>query len=203
MTTIYLISNNITNKNFINDKNNDNLEFRIKKLSLNNEGINNAIKLSNYFKNINYIYSSEYKASIETSNYLSNKLKRKVRIDKRLNLKTIGITKLSELPNYYHEQAYLDSNYKLYNGESQNDVRNRMYSLINELINKYKNKNIILVTHYINIIYLLKIWCKIKYKEDIIYNNKVISKSTRNDPNIFKLIFNNNKIISIEYLSLD
>ena len=47
MTTIYLISNNITNKNFINDKNNDNLEFRIKKLSLNNEGINNAIKLSN------------------------------------------------------------------------------------------------------------------------------------------------------------
>ena len=31
MVTIYLISNNITNKNFINDKNNDNIEFRIKK----------------------------------------------------------------------------------------------------------------------------------------------------------------------------
>ena len=32
MTTIYLIYNNITNKNFIKDKNNDNLEFTIKKL---------------------------------------------------------------------------------------------------------------------------------------------------------------------------
>ena len=203
MTTIYLISNNITNKNYINDKNNDNLEFRIKKISLNNEGISKAIKLSNYFKNINYIYSSEYNTSLETSNYLSYKLNRKVRIDSRLNLKTIGITKLSQLPNYYHEQSYLDSDYKLNNGESQNDVRNRMYSLINELIYKYNNKNIILVTHYINIIYLLRIWCNIKYKEDIIYNNKVITNSTTNDPNIFKLTFNNNKIISIEYLLLD
>ena len=203
MITIYLVSNNITNKNYINDKNNDNIEYKIKNSSLNYEGINNAIKLANYFKKINYIYSSEYNTAIETSNYLSYKLNRKVRIDNRLNLKTIGITKLSQLPNYYHEQSYLDSSYKLLNGESQNDVRNRMYSIINELINKYNNKNILLVTHYINIIYLLRIWCNIKYKEDIIYNNKVITNSTTNDPNIFKLTFNNNKIISIEYLLLD
>ena len=203
MITIYLVSNNITNKNYINDKNNDNIEYKIKNSSLNYEGINNAIKLANYFKKINYIYSSEYNTAIETSNYLSYKLNKKVRIDNRLNLKTIGITKLSQLPNYYHEQSYLDSNYKLDNGESQNDVRNRMYSIINELINKYNNKNILLVTHYINIIYLLRIWCNIKYKEDIVYNNKVITNSTTNDPNIFKLTFNNNKIISIEYLLLD
>ena len=203
MITIYLVSNNITNKNYINDKNNDNIEYKIKNSSLNYEGINNAIKLANYFKKINYIYSSEYNTAIETSNYLSYKLNKKVRIDNRLNLKTIGITKLSQLPNYYHEQSYLDSNYKLDNGESQNDVRNRMYSIINELINKYNNKNILLVTHYINIIYLLRIWCNIKYKEDILYNNKVITNSTTNDPNIFKLTFNNNKIISIEYLLLD
>ena len=134
MVTIYLISNNITNKNFINDKNNDNIEFRIKKLSLNNTGNNNAIKISklDYFKNTNYIYSSSYNTAIETSKYLSKKINRKINIDNRLDLKTIGIIKLSELPNYYYEQSYLDSNYKLSKGESQEEVRNRMYNFINE-----------------------------------------------------------------------
>ena len=41
MATIYLISNNITNNNSINDKNNDNIEFKLKNKSLNYEGINN------------------------------------------------------------------------------------------------------------------------------------------------------------------
>ena len=133
MTTIYLISNNITNNNSINDKNNDNIEFKLKNKSLNYEGINNAIKISNLkeLKNTNYIFSSSYNTSLETSNYLSKKLNRKVRIDNRLNLRRIGIIKLSELPNYYNEQSFLDINYKLPKGESQEEVRERMYNFIN------------------------------------------------------------------------
>ena len=44
--TIYLVSNNIANKRLINDKNNDNIEYRIRNLSLNKEGIDSAIKIS-------------------------------------------------------------------------------------------------------------------------------------------------------------
>ena len=57
--TIYLVSNNIANKRLINDKNNDNIEYRIRNLSLNKEGIDSAIKISKCLDNINYIYSSK------------------------------------------------------------------------------------------------------------------------------------------------
>ena len=205
MTVIYLISNNITNNNFINDKNNDNIEYKIKNSKLNYEGINNATKISNIkeLENTNYLFSSSYNTSIETSNYLSKKVNRKVRIDNRLDLKRIGITKLSELPNYYNEQSFLDINYKLPKGESQEEVRTRMYNFINYLLDKYKNKKIIAVTHNINIIYLLRIWCIIKYKGKIIFNNKIIANSINNEPNIYKLEFNNKKILNIKFISLD
>ena len=192
MTTIYLVSNNITNKNYINDKNNDNIEFKIKKLSLNNNGINNAIKISKLIKKINYIYSSTYNTGIETANYLSKYRNRTVRLDKRLDLRKIGITKLSELPYYYDEQSYLDSDYKLPKGESQNEVRNRMYNIINEIEIKHQNKNIVLISHKINIIYLLRIWNSIKYNE----------VKNINDPIIYKIVFDCNKIKNIEKLNL-
>lgn len=205
MTTIYLISNNITNNNSINDKNNDNIEFKLKNKSLNYEGINAAIKISNLknLKNTNYIFSSSYNTSLETSNYLSKKLNRKVRIDNRLNLRKIGITKLSELPNYYNEQSFLDINYKLPKGESQEEVRERMYNFINYILDNYNNKKIIILTHNICIIYLLRIWCNIKYKENIIYKGNIISSSINKDPNIYKLEFNNKNITAINYISLD
>ncbi len=187
--TIYLVSNNIANKRLINDKNNDNIEYRIRNLSLNKEGIDSAIKISKCLDNINYIYSSTYNTAIETANYLSIKFKRKVRLDNRLDLRKIGINKLSELPNYYYEQSFLDSNYKLMNGESQEEVRNRMYSFISEVLNKHNNKNIVIVTHSVCILYLLKKWCIINYDGNAIFNNKQILNSDIKDPNIFKLDF--------------
>ena len=204
MTTIYLISNNITNNNHINDKNNDNIEFKIKNSSLNYKGINNAIKISNLdcLKNTNYIFSSSYNTSLETANYLSKKLNRRVRIDNRLNLRKIGINKLSELPNYYNEQTFLDINYKLSKGESQEEVRMRMHNFINYILDKYSNKKIIIITHNICIIYLLRIWCNIKYKENIIYNNKIISSSINKDPNIYKLEFNNKQLLTINKINI-
>ncbi len=204
MTTIYLISNNITNNNSVNDKNNDNIEFKLKNKSLNYEGINKAVKISNLkcLKNTNYIFSSSYNTSLETSNYLSKKLNRKVRIDNRLNLRRIGITRLSELPNYYNEQAFLDINYKLPKGESQEEVRERMYNFINYILDKYSNKKIIILTHNICIIYLLRIWCNIKYKENIIYNKKIISSSINKDPNIYKLEFINKKLLTLNKINI-
>ena len=47
MNTIYLINSSKTNKNYINDKNNDNLEYRIKNQELSYEGRLLAEKISN------------------------------------------------------------------------------------------------------------------------------------------------------------
>ena len=111
MTTIYLINSSKINKNYINDKNNDNLEYRIKNQELSYEGKVLAEKISKIeeLKNIDYIYSGNYESAIETANILSHN--KNIIVDNNFNIRTIGVTKISEIPSYYNEQHFLDRNY--------------------------------------------------------------------------------------------
>ena len=75
-------------------------------------------------------------------------------------------TSWNELPENFEKKQLLDENYKINNGESQKEVRNRMLSAITKILKENKSKNIAIVSHGTSISYLLKKWCNVEIIDD-------------------------------------
>jgi isoleucyl-tRNA synthetase len=100
-------------------------------------------------KNIDFIYSSDFYRTKQTSKILSDELGLEVNFDERLREINFGskfdgnpYSKLQEWPNdnRLHMPAAKD-------GETYMTVKTRMLSIIRELNEKYEGKNIVLVSH--------------------------------------------------------
>ena len=195
---IYLITTPKGKNNYINDKNNDRLEYKLKHQDLDYKGRLQAQSYYNYFHNlkINKIYTSTYQTSLETSKIIFPH--RKIIPDPNLDNLRLGITKLSELPSYFLEQHFLDSNYKLPGGETRQDLTTRMLNLYHHIL-KDNSPSVAIITHKLNIIYFLKKFCLITYAGEVSINNTCI-KSSDTPYSLFKLIIINNTITNIEHL---
>ena len=208
MTTIYLIRHSKPLK-VNNEFNNDNLQIQNEKSSLSIEGENIAKeKLNNKeFDNINILYSSNYVRTIQTAKYLAERNNLEINIISDLGERKFGINSWDELPENFERKQFLDENYKIGNGESQKEVRDRMYSIIMKIVKENKNKRIAIVSHATAISYLLKKWCDIQVIEDKLrysFNNKIILDGYFNYCETFKLDFDDdNKIISIENIKFN
>ena len=128
MTTVYLIRHSKPLK-VNNSFNNDNLQLQIEKESLSLEGEQIAKeKLNNKeFDNIDIIFSSNYVRAIQTAKYISEKNNLKINVMNDLSERKFGIESWNELPDNFETKQLIDDNYKINNGESQKEVRNRMY----------------------------------------------------------------------------
>ena len=144
MNTVYLIRHSKPLK-VNNEFNNDNLQIQNEKSSLSIEGENIAKeKLNNKeFDNIDILFSSNYVRAIQTAKYLSAKNNIEINIISDLGERKFGISSWDEKPENFERKQFLDENYKIGNGESQKDVRNRMFSAITKILNDNKGKNII------------------------------------------------------------
>ena len=208
MTTIYLIRHSKPLK-VNNEFNNDNLQIQNEKSSLSIEGENIAKeKLNNKeFDNIDILFSSNYVRAIQTAKYLSAKNNIKINIISDLGERKFGINSWNELPENFERKQFLDEYYKIGNGESQKEVRDRMYSTIIKILEENSNKRIAIVSHATAISYLLKNWCDIQVVEDKLrysFNNKIILDGYFNYCETFKLDFDDdNKIISIENIKFN
>jgi len=201
MNTIYLITNNcFINENIIYK---DYLSFdeqrKYRPLTVNGEKVALTITKNKNLSKIDAIYSSTYFSSINTSKYLKDKLNLDLIIDKRLDDRKVGNLTDSSL-NLRNLQEH-DFDYKLTNGESLNNVKNRMKAFVKEILQNHEDSNIALFTHNIPIISLLSIWCEkgFNYEEKLIlnYNDSVIVDGLRNDYNIIKLEFDNDILKNI------
>ena len=203
MTTIYLIRHSKPLK-VNNEFNNDNLQIQNEKSSLSIEGENIAKeKLNNKeFDNIDILFSSNYVRAIQTAKYLAEKNNLEINIISDLGERKFGINSWDELPENFERKQFLDENYKIGNGESQKEVRDRMYSIIMKILEENRNKRIAIVSHATAISYLLKKWCDIQIVDDKLrysFNNNIILNGYFNYCETFKLEFDDkNKIISIE-----
>lgn len=207
MTTIYLIRHSIrmpqNQINSYNTNQNDLLKNEKIILSIEGEKRANILSKEKELQDLDIVYSSNCVRALQTAKYVMENQNLKVNIDERLDERVVGIPNDKEHPNWFEEQYY-DENYKTVNGESQKEVRNRFDEVIQIIIEKYKDKRIAVFSHgYAITFYLLK-YCelvniedkrlKIKFKNKIIYNNRI------NAPEVFKLTFNDKDIINIEYL---
>lgn len=202
MTTIYLIRHSKTMK-VNNEINNDNLQIQNEKYSLSIEGEQIAReRLSNEeFENIDKIYSSNYVRAIQTAKYLAEKNNLEINIDSDLGERKFGINSWNELPDDFERKQFLDENYKLGNGESQKEVRDRMYNSIVKILTDNNDKRIAIISHGTAISFLLRKWCSIEInagKGKVVFNDNIIFNGTLDFCVTFKLEFDDdNNLISI------
>ena len=202
MTTLYLIRHSKPLK-VNNDLNNDELQIQNEKNCLSIEGEDLAKETFNKqeFTNIDILYSSNYVRAIQTAKYISSNNNIEINVDSNLGERKFGITSWEELPDKLERKQFLDENYKIGNGESQKEVRERMHNAIMRIIANNKDKTIAVVSHATAISYLLKNWCDITIIDDKLrysYKDKVLLDGYFNYCETFKVVFDNNEIINIE-----
>lgn len=208
MTTIYLIRHSKPMK-VNNTFNSDSLQIQNEKSSLSIEGEQLAQEKLNKkeFDNIDVLFSSNFVRTIQTAKYLAAKNNIEINIISDLGERKFGINSWDELPKNFERKQFLDENYKLGNGESQKDVRTRMYTTIMNIINKYPNKRIAIVSHATAISYLLKTWCDATVVDDKMrysFNNKIILDGHINYCETINLEFDNeNKLIDIKNIKIN
>ena len=151
------------------------------------------------FNNIEEIYTSNYTRAVKTAKILASKNNLKIIIKKEFSERKIGIKSWDEYPKDFEIHQFNDNDYKLPQGESLNEVRNREYKALLEILENTKTKKIAIVFHSTAMMILLKTWCNISYDSDYYFNDKQFFDGKWNYCETFKLIFDdNNDLISIE-----
>ena len=197
MTTVYFIRHSKPLK-INNEFNNDNLQLINEKEILSIEGEELAKEVSLKFQNIDAVCSSSYVRAICTAKYIADRNDLNINIISDFGERKFGINSWDELPKDFAIRQFEDENYKIKNGESLKEVKNRMYNSLIKVLNENKNKNICIVSHSTAMTALFKTWCEIKINDGYYFKgNKFID--TKWDYCVsFKLTFDEeNNLIDI------
>lgn len=201
-TIVYLIRHSEPLKDINNIINNDNLQLQNEKtcLSINGEILASKISKLDELQNIDILFSSNYVRTISTAKYIANENNIKINVVEELGERKFGINNWNELPENFEMKQFVDENYKIGNGESQKEVRERMNNVLIDILDKYKNKKIAIVSHSTAILYLLKKFVDIDNEGNCTFEGNCFFNCMNNWNycEIFKLEFEENKLIDIE-----
>ena len=212
ITTVYLIRHSTKFKPSMIDeyKAKDDAQLKTEKKMLSVEGEKRARILSEQkeFDDIDIIYSSNYVRAMQTAKYFVEKNNLKLNIDERFNERRKGTPNYEEHPNFFCDQ-YWDKFLKADDGDSQFEVNKRMTEAFFEVVNKNRNKNIVIVSHGTAISFLLMNWCKLlDVQENLLrkieFNGKIVINRIYKAPEVFKvLVDENNNIIDVINLEFE
>lgn len=157
-------------------------------------GEKNAEEKSNIkeFDNLDIIWSSDYVRAMATAKYFAYKNNLKINISDSFGERKHGVNSWSELPDDFEEHQFKDENYKLISGESQKEVRMRMFNKLIKILNENKGKRILIVSHSTAIAFLLSMWCEISYDNTYKFKNMNFFDGKWNYLETFKLEFDEN-----------
>lgn len=191
----------MNNKKYINSS--DSLQTQNEKNPLSVEGEERAKELSliEEMQNIDLVISSNYVRAISTAKYLAHQNNLDINIMEDFGERKFGINSWDEKPKNFTQRQLEDENYKMQNGESRKETADRMYDVLLKILNKYSGKRIAIVSHATAITYLfMKMFDYQKGTMNIDFNGiKVIDENfVWNAPEVFKLEFDNNEIVSVE-----
>ena len=208
MKTIYLIRHSapfIEIDNYIDYKLVSWKDYN-RNMILSREGEENAKKLCNIeeLKDLDEIYSADSFRALGTAKYVSEMNNLKIKLDDRINERELGINTISEIPENFQIDSFNNKDLKYKSGESLNEVDKRFNSFIND---KLKNNNkIALFIHGIIMMSYLQNNTDFSFdgkNMKLIFNNKEIYNNKMKTPMIFKINYDNNKIIDIEEISYE
>ena len=188
-------------KNINNDYNNESLQLQNEKMPLSIEGEELASNISKEeeLQSIDVVISSNYVRAMSTAKYISNVNNVNLIVNSAFGERRFGINSWDELPTDFGLRQNNDENYKVGDGESQKEVRERVYRALIDVIDEYKDKRVVIVSHGSAILWLLKQWCDIDLKNKcIIFNDKLILYDNIFNCTTFKLEFDDKKLVNIE-----
>ena len=202
-TIIYLIRHAETvEENGIRNTNED-FQLINEKEILSVKGEEEARKLSENIElqNIDVIWSSNYTRAKATAKYIANKNNLQYNLDKRLCERNLG--NLEDLAKFMSDKETRDPSreqlafpeFKTKDGESANDTNKRMNEFIEEILEKYKEKRIAVISHGGAIKFYLLSYCKVNEKLNLEYNEKELFIKS---PCLLKMTFRNNKLVHLE-----
>lgn len=204
-TIIYLIRHAETvEENGIRNTNED-FQLINEKEILSVKGEEEARKLSENIElqNIDVIWSSNYTRAKATAKYIANKNNLQYNLDKRLCERNLG--NLEDLAKFMSDKETRDPSreqlafpkFKTRDGESANDTNKRMNEFMDEILEKYKEKRIAVISHGGAIKFYLLSYCKINKKLNLEYNKRELLIIS---PCLLKMTFRNNKLVHLEQI---
>ena len=200
MTTLYLISNNCFSDDLIIYKEYVDEEKKKKNRPLTTEGEKEALNIVKKIGNIDSVFSSSYFSAIDSAKYVSEKNDLDLIVDTNFDDRKLGLLKDNSI-NLRNLQEH-DFTYKLENGESLDDVKNRMRTSLKEILNNREGENIAIYTHNIPITALLSIWCEKDYNIDeklmLSYEENVIIDGLHSKSLVIRLDFDKDKLLKVK-----
>ena len=190
------------------DKSSDCLQLQNEKQILSPEGERRAEILSELgeLKNIDVVISSNYIRAMSTAKYISEKNNKCLYVIDDFGERRFGINSWDELPKDFEEKQIKDENYKMPNGESRKEVTERMLIALNKVLEEYNGKKIVIISHATAMNYLFMKLGLIKIAEDKIpkfyFKNKEFFNGNYFAPELFKLEFEDKKLINIENIKV-
>ena len=168
-------------------------------LSVEGEELASNISKESELQNIDVVISSNYVRAMATAKYISNANKVNLIVNSAFGEIKFGVNSWDELPSNFGLRQNNDENYKVGDGESQKEVRERVYKALMEVVDKYKDKRIVIVSHGSAILWLLKQWCKVDLVDKYVtFNDKVILEDNVFNCTTFKLEFDDKRLVDIE-----
>ena len=153
--------------------------------------------------NIKEIYSSDSFRAISTAKYLSELNSTKIKLDERINEREFGVDYLNQLPDDFTKKSFDDKNFKIFKGESLNEMDKRFNDFINELLNSGVDKSI-MVIHGIMLLSFFQNYCDFDFDGKIVtvkFNGKMIVEEKPKSPGVYKITYEDNKIIDIDVIN--
>ena len=185
MKTIYLMRHSIPEK--------INLETSL--IPLSTEGLKLAGSKRALFLNIDYCYTSPYTRAVETAKQISNKIEILYDLHERI---------IGEAYEDFWLKQYLDYDYANKNGESLNQVKERMKNVINKILKSInEGEQVLVISHATAICAYLLNCCQIiitnalEKSRRITFNNDVILNGKIEPTSYFEIKYQGNKIYSI------
>lgn len=204
-TIIYLIRHAKTiDENGIRNTDETMQEINEKEI-LSIEGEEDSKKLSenNELKNIKTIWCSSMTRAKQTAKYIANENKIQYNLDKRLCERKLG--NIEDLAKFMNDKETRDPSreqlafpeFKTRDGESANDTNKRMNEFISEILEKYKEKRITVVSHGGSIKFYLLSYCNVNERLNLEYKGKELDITS---PCLLKLTFRNNELVNLEQI---
>lgn len=152
-------------------------------------------------EDIDVVISSNYVRTISTAKYIAYQNNLNINIIEEFGERKFGIDSWEEKPKGFELKQIEDENYKLKNGESRKETADRMYKALMEVLNEYSGKKVVIVSHATAITYLfMKMFNYQKGTMIIDFNGRIIMDENFawTAPEVFKLIYEDNKLVNIE-----
>lgn len=204
MKTIYLIRHSAPFVEFENysDYKNSLWADCNRNMILSSEGEEKAKRLCDLddMKNLDTLYSADSYRAIGTAKYVAELNNLKIRLDSRINERELGVKKINELPENFTMDSFNNKDLKYGFGESLNEVDGRFVDFINELLKSDYEKSALFI-HGIILMSFLQNNCDFEFdghSMKLIFNDKIIYDDKMKNPLIFKIVYDNEKLVSIE-----